>query len=213
MNIREQQVISFSSFRKREPEILDTECTTIAIYQLNNKASDLAFRSYESINKEGIYPDYNNYDITYLYNVNNDDEISLDEIYYNFNEDRPSDFMGHSLSVSDVIVISDNKGIKSYYVDSFGFKEIQAFADEILKQHESYVIKISYSWGDEESDILCRNYEEAWETAKKMLFDEAYISASEHESEIGIGFSKEEDRMYIHYLYDDEYCFYDIIKR
>ena len=47
----------------------------------------------------------------------------LEALYTKFNMERPADFKGHSLSVSDVVVIKD----KPYYVDSFGFKELPEF--------------------------------------------------------------------------------------
>lgn len=44
----------------------------------------------------------------------------LDYLYEKFNIAHPSDFRGHSLSVSDVIVLDGT----AYYVDSYGFEEI-----------------------------------------------------------------------------------------
>lgn len=48
----------------------------------------------------------------------------LDYLFEKFNIDRPSDFLGHSLSVGDVIVVYDGIEKKSYYVDDFGFTEL-----------------------------------------------------------------------------------------
>ncbi len=48
----------------------------------------------------------------------------LEYLFGKFNIDRPSDFLGHSLSVSDVIVVCDGIEKKSYYVDDFGFTEL-----------------------------------------------------------------------------------------
>ena len=44
----------------------------------------------------------------------------LDKIFEMFNVARPVDFKGHSLSVSDVVVLD---GV-AYYCDSFGWKEV-----------------------------------------------------------------------------------------
>ena len=44
----------------------------------------------------------------------------LEKIFEIFNINHPEDFHGHSLSVSDVIVLED----KMYYCDSLGWKEI-----------------------------------------------------------------------------------------
>ena len=44
----------------------------------------------------------------------------LEDIFYTFNCQIPKDFNGHSLSVSDVVVIGDSY----YYCDVFGWKNI-----------------------------------------------------------------------------------------
>lgn len=54
------------------------------------------------------------------------DEI-LEGLFTKFNIDRPADFHGHSLSVSDVIVLKQNGQVNSYYTDSFGFEKLPAF--------------------------------------------------------------------------------------
>lgn len=49
-------------------------------------------------------------------------EATLDNLFTKFNIGRkPEDFRGHSLSVSDIIELDG----KLYYVDSYGFEEIQ----------------------------------------------------------------------------------------
>lgn len=46
-----------------------------------------------------------------------------EEIYMLINTSIPEDYEGHSLSVSDVITVDGT----TYFVDSFGFKEIDEF--------------------------------------------------------------------------------------
>ena len=46
---------------------------------------------------------------------------TLDTLYERFNLHRPEDFTGHSLSVSDVIVLESGGDKRAFYVDSFGF--------------------------------------------------------------------------------------------
>lgn len=78
-----------------------------------------------------------------------------------------------------------------------------------------YLLKISYSWGDEESDIPMNSnsFEEAWEYAKKLAIDELEIDCTEHECENAISFDKEKGIILIHYIYDDTYCKYDIVEK
>ena len=52
---------------------------------------------------------------------------TLDTLYERFNIHRPENFTGHSLSVSDVVVLKKDKELTAYYVDSIGFKEVPDF--------------------------------------------------------------------------------------
>ena len=56
--------------------------------------------------------------------------MTLDGIFEKFNIDRPADFTGHSLSVSDVVVLHQNGQDTAHYVDRFGFKEVPEFLRE-----------------------------------------------------------------------------------
>ena len=61
---------------------------------------------------------------------------SLEDIYTRFNIDHPKDFKGHSLSVSDVVVLHQNGQDAAHYVDSFGYKEVPEFLQEQTQQPE-----------------------------------------------------------------------------
>ena len=61
---------------------------------------------------------------------------TLDTIYERFNIHRPKDFTGHSLSVSDVIVLESESEKKAFYVDSFGFSELKDFFVERFERTE-----------------------------------------------------------------------------
>ena len=54
----------------------------------------------------------------------------LDGLYAEFNLFPPEDFRGHSLSVSDVIVLKDGDEFHAYYTDSIGFKPLDEFQPE-----------------------------------------------------------------------------------
>lgn len=81
--------------------------------------------------KKGITPDRDNYTLVYTFPVNPEDlqdKISfLNDVYHKFNTDHPKDFEGHSLSVSDVVVIQQNGELSAHFVDSFGYKELENF--------------------------------------------------------------------------------------
>ena len=67
------------------------------------------------------------------YTINNG-KVSFNDKYLNsiFNIDRPDDFKGHSLSISDVVVANG----KPYYVDTFGFKELKEFGNYAEKERK-----------------------------------------------------------------------------
>ena len=56
-----------------------------------------------------------------------DQAAILESLYARFNLDRPEDFHGHSLSVSDVIALKQNGRLSCYYTDSFGFQKLPDF--------------------------------------------------------------------------------------
>lgn len=101
-----------------------------AIYQLKggDETRDLRFEPYDRLTQQGQKPDMANYDLVYEGSMadvtdNPDLRIQLEAIYRKFNLERPDDFTGHSLSVSDVVVVRD----QAFYVDSFGFKPLPDF--------------------------------------------------------------------------------------
>ena len=62
----------------------------------------------------------------------------LDGLFEQFNIAHPEDFRGHSLSVSDVVVLQENGVEKAYYVDSLGFKEVPQFLQQEMQvEHTS----------------------------------------------------------------------------
>lgn len=55
------------------------------------------------------------------------DESTLDQIYYRFNVNHPADYKGHSLSMSDVVVLNNNGQRTAWYCDTLGFREVPGF--------------------------------------------------------------------------------------
>lgn len=72
-----------------------------------------------------------NYELTYtapLVATDEHDHLAiLESLYARFNLDRPEDFHGRSLSVSDVIVLKQKGQVVSYYTDSIGFQRLPDF--------------------------------------------------------------------------------------
>ena len=110
-----------------------------AIYQLKDgdETRDIRFEPYERLAKHGQQPDISNYNKVYEGNIADitekpDLRMQLEDVFYKFNMERPDDFKGHSLSVSDVVMIKD----EAFYVDSFGFKPLPDFIEPKLTAPE-----------------------------------------------------------------------------
>lgn len=92
------------------------------IWQLKTDVSpERKFIGYEELKESFGEPDKNNYKIVFEGEIETND---LEEIYAKFNLNHPHGFTGHSLSISDVVELYDDNGSEFYYVDRFGFKEI-----------------------------------------------------------------------------------------
>lgn len=107
---------------------------TFAIYQLKGgpETRDYRFEAYESLQEAGLTVDRQNYDLVYTAPL--DGKTTLEDIYRTFNLDRPADFTGHSLSVSDVVVLNRSGKEEAHYCDSFGFTPVPEFFLQREKQ-------------------------------------------------------------------------------
>ena len=107
---------------------------TFTIYQLKGgpETRDYRFEAYESLQEAGLAVDRQNYDLVYTAPL--DGKTTLEDIYRTFNLDRPADFTGHSLSVSDVVVLNRSGKEEAHYCDSFGFTPVPEFFLQREKQ-------------------------------------------------------------------------------
>lgn len=70
--------------------------------------------------------------------------MSLDDIFERFNIDRPEDFRGHSLSVSDIVVLNDGENVTAHFVDSISFEQL----DHFLELEEQSLSELAYEVGE-----------------------------------------------------------------
>ena len=113
-----------------------------AILQLRSNEDTVyeLFASMKELERMGLSPDIDHYEVMYTEELpayENRFQF-LEDIYARFNMDRPDDFKGHSLSVSDIVVMKEGERVSSWYVDSFGFKELDGFVkpENYLKNAE-----------------------------------------------------------------------------
>lgn len=107
---------------------------TFTIYQLKDgpETRNYRYEAYESLQEAGLAVDRQNYDLVYTAPL--DGKTTLEDIYRTFNIDRPADFTGHSLSVSDVVVLNRSGKDEAHYCDSFGFTPVPEFFLQREKQ-------------------------------------------------------------------------------
>lgn len=132
----------------RKEQLLYASTDKYGIYQLkpNPELDSLRFEGTESLKRMGITKD--NFDAikpekyTLLY-VGELSELqketqgaTLEAIFEKFNLDHPEDFRGHSLSVSDIVVLHQNGQNTAHFVDSFGYTEIPDFLREQTPEKE-----------------------------------------------------------------------------
>lgn len=105
-----------------------------SIYQLRGDDStrDYRFEPYDRLQATGRTVDPANYDLVYTAPL--DGKTTLEDIYRRFNIDHPADFRGHSLSVSDVVVLNRDGRQEAHYCDSFGFQDVPEFFIQRVKQ-------------------------------------------------------------------------------
>ena len=102
---------------------------TYMVYQLKagDETRDLRFEPFDRLAQTGHSVNFSNYDLIYAAPIKPGD--TLETVYRDLNMDRPENFRGHSLSVSDVVVLREQSKDTAHYCDSVGFVEIPQFLD------------------------------------------------------------------------------------
>ena len=110
---------------------------TFSIYQLGDgdETRDYRFEPYDRLQAAGLAVDRANYELVYTAPLA--PGTSLDDIFTRCNIDHPKDFKGHSLSVSDVVVLHQGGQDTAHYVDRGDFKQIPEFLQEKQPQREN----------------------------------------------------------------------------
>ena len=160
-DVKEQGV-----YMVREPRI-DIEGDKFSIYQLKDDESlrYIRFEGLERLQKEGGKVDRDNYNLVYEAELK--PGTTLDDLYYQFNMEHPADFRGHSMSVSDIVVLHQGDEDKAFYVDRFGFTEVPEFLLEKVEDLE--LNEAAYKLGDRYISI--QRTEEGFDYS---IYDEGY---------------------------------------
>ena len=120
--------------RDLEKRFMDNPQDAFLIYQLRRDApAELLFVEMERLKAA---PDRANYTPVYTGDLRYDGDTAekLEGLFQTFNIDRPGDFCGHSLSVSDIVALKQDGAVSYHYCDSIGFRELPGF-----NQPENYL--------------------------------------------------------------------------
>lgn len=134
LNTREAvSVPAENVFQSNTPEEADSD--RYEIYQLTADPANakLLFTSYDGVHADGMTINRSNYELKYSAPLT--PNTTLDSIYVQFNINRPADFTGHSLSVSDIVVLHRNGQDTAHYVDSIGFADVPEFLTEQTQEN------------------------------------------------------------------------------
>ena len=149
LTAEEQRI--FDDFKAQHPirtyDDVEKAQGTFKIYQLpdGEKYHGIRFEGMEQLKKDGVQLNHDDYELVYEGEVGEfRGNATLESLYTQFNTNHPEDFRGHSLSVSDVIVISVDGKDTAYFCDSFGFTEMpEFFREKELVQEKPETAKVS----------------------------------------------------------------------
>lgn len=149
LTAEEQRI--FDDFKTQHPirtyDDVEKAQGTFKIYQLpsGEKYHGVRFEDMEQLRKDGVQLNHDDYELMYEGEVGEfRGNATLEALFAQFNNDRPDDFLGHSLSVSDVIVIHTDGKDTAYFCDSFGFTEMpEFFREKELVQEKPETAKVS----------------------------------------------------------------------
>lgn len=177
--VRAHEILQKYGIEKPEPD------NEYKIYQLKKGPENHAirFEGFSNAERYGEPAKPENYDLVYTGSLDDfEDSNKLEAIYTKFNLDRPEDFKGHSLSVSDIIVMNN----EAHYVDSYGFVDV---SDRFL--------------GKEKEKINVNDYENI-RLVRRTEWNDKDLSDDENPAfeEITESYTPDEDGSFTKYAYN-----------
>ena len=151
---------------------------TFTIFQLKDDESlrYYRFEALDSLKAYGLKVERDHY--REVWSTPLEEGVTLDDLFFEFGTDIPDGFQGHSMSVSDIIVLNQAGEEKAYYVDRIGFTEVPEFMD--TKERAAYALGdrfialdgtdtgIAYKILDENHEVLKEGNLDARDMASAM---------------------------------------------
>lgn len=149
--------------------LLGTE-NRYGIYQIveDSPGREYEFMDLNFIERHGYQVKKEDYELIYSDEMLYGD--TLDSLYEKFNIAHPADYTGHSLSVSDIVVLNENGNVKAYFVDSISFRELPDF---LQLEPELNQEKVAYRMGDQyfSIQVATEGYDYSFYDNKYKLMD------------------------------------------
>ena len=195
--LRSMQAELAESSANKETQLLYGSSDKYGIYQLkdNPELRDFHFAGTAELLKRGILSDDfkeiqpENYNLVYAGELSDIQGQSqgekLNALFEKFNIDHPADYKGHSLSVSDIVVLHENGENSAHFIDSFGFTELPDFVRGLEGVKEQEADKAEKGLTNEEKQFLetdnapliAKNFL-AWDEIEDLgyrFFEDGYI--------------------------------------
>lgn len=150
----------------KETQLLYGSTDKYGIYQLKDdpELRQFRFEGTEALKRMGITK-YNfdaikreNYNLIYVGELSElqgqTQGETLEAVFEKFNIDHPADYKGHSLSVSDIVVLHEDGRNSTHFVDSFGFTELPEFTRTLEGEKTQEADKAEMELTDEEKQFL-----------------------------------------------------------
>ncbi|MBM6723653.1 DUF4316 domain-containing protein [Pseudoflavonifractor phocaeensis] len=116
---------------KREAAFLEHQGDCFAIYQLHRgpELRDVRYIPLEQLRAEGESPRKGNYDLVYTAPLaaQGDTLQQLNQLWHQFNENRPADYHSPSMGISDIVALKQGGVVSCHYVDQYAFSELPGF--------------------------------------------------------------------------------------
>ena len=116
---------------KREAAFLDHQGDCFAIYQLHRGPDlrDIRYIPLERLRAEGQSPRKGNYDLVYTAPLTGQGDTlqQLNQLWKQFNDAHPADYLGPGMSVSDIVALKQGGVVSCHYVDQYAFSELPGF--------------------------------------------------------------------------------------
>ena len=129
----------------------------------DSPGENYAFMNMRFIESHGMQIKKEDYKLVYVGELLGN--MSLEDIFERFNIDRPEEFRGHSLSVSDIVVLNDGEKVTAHFVDSISFEQLDSF----LNLEEQVLSELAYEVG--ERYFAIQRTEEGYDYSFSMIWE------------------------------------------